>query len=161
MNQRMGWKGAHYQDKGGSQAASKAFNIKVELNFLNTEYDLEVFPESNITKQGLLFIGKIKPRQPSLPEYLLRWDEKNNHLNVDMIPEENFWKSETQGYKGHLPEKAVDHVGRAFSIVITTPKLRIIDGVVSFSLARDVAASVSTGSSVTASAEKKSKPHNA
>jgi len=154
MKERRGWKGARYQKKGFSQEASKVFNVKVELAYLNPDYDLELLQDNKITEQGLLLCGKLKPKQPSLPEFWFRWDEKGDHLNVDMIPDEGCqddWQNETHGYKGHRPQKVSDHPGRAFNLLITTPNLKAFEGVISFNLARDVAATVTIG--IHASAE--------
>jgi len=151
MNDKPHWKGARYQEQGGSRAATKVFNTKVELTYLNPQYELEILPESTITDQALLLVGRLTPRQESLPHFSLRWDEKCDHLNVDMIPQEESWQSETKGYKGHRPQKTDKHPGRAFLLIIKTPTLDVIDAVISFNLAREVSATVSIGVSATAS----------
>ena len=84
MKERRGWKGARYQDEGSGQEASKVFNIKVEFAYLNSDYDLVLLQGNEITGQGLLLCGKLKPKKPLLPEFLIRWDEKGDHLNVDI-----------------------------------------------------------------------------
>lgn len=149
MKKRQFWKGGRYQKKGYSREASEVFNIKVEeLVYKNPNYDLELFQEGKINEQGLLLCGKLKPQQPLLPEFWIRWDEKGDHLNVDMKSDEGCkddWEKETNGYKGHLPQKASDRLGKAFNLLITTPDLKVFDGVISFNLARDVKATVSIG----------------
>jgi len=142
------WKGARYQEKGSSREASKVFNIKVELVYLNPDYYLELLQNNEITEQGLLLCSKLKPQQPLLPEFRIRWDEKGDHLNVDMISDEGCqddWKNETHGYKGHRSQKASDRLGRAFNLLITTPDLKAFEGVISFNLARDAKATVTIG----------------
>ena len=143
MNSKPHWKGARYQGKGGSQAATKVFNTKVELNYLNPQHELEILSENAITAQGLLLVGRLTPKQQSLPQFSLRWDEKCNHLNVDIEPKEKSWQSETNGYIGHQPNKSDMHPGRAFSLIIKTPTLDVINAVISFNLARDMGAIVS------------------
>lgn len=141
MKDRNGWKGARYQDKGSSQQASKVFNIKYELDYLNPDYELEILLDNKITEQGLLLCAKLKPKRASLPEFWFRWDEKDDHLNVDMRPDEGFrdnWQNETHGYKGHRPERVSDRHERAFNLLITIPNLKVFNGVISFHLARDV-----------------------
>ena len=141
MNKKRGWKGARYQGIGFNQEANKVFNVRVELAYLNPDYDLELLQNNKITDQGLLLCGKLKPKLSSLPEFLFRWDEKGDHLNVDMIPDEGCqddWKSETNGFKGHRPERTSDRPGRAFKLLITTPNLKVFNGIISFDLARDV-----------------------
>ena len=142
------WKGSRYQEKGFSQEANQVLNIKVELEYLNHDYDLELLHANNITEQGLLLCGKLKPKLPSLPEFCFRWDEKGDHLNVDMIPCEGCkddWKNETHGYKGHRPQKTSDRSGRAFNLLIATPNFKVLEGVISFNLARDVVATTTIG----------------
>jgi hypothetical protein len=80
MKERSGWKGARYQGKEGSQQASRVFNIKYELAYLNPDYDLEIFQDNKITQQGLLLCGTLKPKLTSLPEFWIRWDEKMESL---------------------------------------------------------------------------------
>lgn len=75
MNKKHGWKGAGYQEQGVSQEASKVFNVKVELAYLNPDYELELLQDNKITEQGLLLCGKLKPKLPSLPEFWLRLDK--------------------------------------------------------------------------------------
>lgn len=145
---RRGWKGARYQENGSSREASKVFKIKVDPVYRNPDYDLELFPEGEITEQGLLLCGKLKPQQPLLPEFWIRWDEKGDHLDVDMKSDEGCqddWENETHGYKGHRPQKASDRLGRAFNLLITIPDLKVFEGVISFNLARGVKATVTIG----------------
>ncbi len=145
---RRGWKGARYQEKGSGREASKVFNIKDELVYLNPDYDLELLHDNEITEQGLLLCGKLKPQQPLLPEFWIRWDEKGDHLNVDMKSDEGCqddWNNETHGYRGHRPQKAGDRQGRAFNLLITTPDLKVFEGIISFNLARDAKAAVPIG----------------
>jgi hypothetical protein len=145
---RRGWKGARYQEKGSSREARKAFNIKVDYVYLNPDYDLKPLQDNEITEQGLLLCGKLKPQQPLLPEFWIRWDEKGDHLNVDMQSDkgcQDDWENETHGYKGHRSQKASDRPGRAFNLLITTPDLKVFEGVISFNVARDVKATVTIG----------------
>ena len=148
MKGRQFWKRGRYQKKGYSREARAVFNIKVEYRYLNPDYEFPPLQDNEITEQGLLLCGKLKPQQPLLPEFWIRWDEKGDHLNVDIKPDEGCkddWEKETNGYKGHLPQKASDCLGKAFNLLITTPDLKVFDGVISFNLARDVKATVSIG----------------
>lgn len=149
MDSKPRWKGVRYKGEGGGQAANGVFNIKVEpINYLNPKYELEILDDNPTTEQGLLLIGKLIPKQRSLPQFLLRWDEKGNHLNVDIVPQEEDWVRETNGYKGHRPDKVDGYKCRAFSLIIKIPTLNVIDAIISFNLARGV----STKSSITVSA---------
>jgi hypothetical protein len=153
MKKKGKWKGAHYQEEEASQGFLTAFNIKADITYIHDEYELVVLPKISITEQGLQLIGKIKPKNNTMPEFLIRWDEKDNHLNVDIVPEEKLWKRGIQGYKGHLAEKLKDRAGRAFSLIIETPASKVFNGVVSFNLARDRSLKTSTGMSATVTHE--------
>ncbi len=142
INKKRGWKGARFESEKGGMVASKAFNIKVDRKYLNTDYDLEILRENRINEQGLLLVGKLRPKQPSLPEFLFRWDEKKEELDIDMHGDANNredWISEKNGYKGHHAEK-VTNGGRNFKVLIKTPKLKVFEGVISFNLTRGITA---------------------
>ena len=142
MKERSGWKGARYQDKEGSQQASRVFNIKYELAYLNPDYDLEILQDNKITQQGLLLCGTLKPKLTSLPEFWIRWDEKKEELDVDMHGDSKHredWINEKNGYKGHHTVK-IKKEGRYFKVSIKIPTMKVIGGVVSFNLARDITA---------------------
>lgn len=141
-NDKPRWKGARFQSNQQSQAAIKVFNInKIEVNYLNPQYKLDIEPDYAITDQGLLLVGKLMPTQQSLPSFSLRWDEKDDHLNVDILPEDNCWQNETKGYKGHRPQKTDQYPGRAYALIVKTPTLNVVDAIISFNLARDVSIS--------------------
>jgi len=146
MDKKRGWKGARYQDKAGSQEASKVFNVKVKTEYLNPDYDLEPLQDNRITEQGLLLCAKLKPKIPSLPEFWFRWDEKKDELDVDMYGDTNNrkdWNNERNGYKEHHTVK-MKKEARHFKVSIKTPKLNVFNGVISFHLRRDVTISPPT-----------------
>jgi hypothetical protein len=148
MKERSGWKGVRYQEKGLSREAGQVLGVKVELEYLNANYELELLPGNKTAEQGLLLCGKLKPKQPSLPEFWLRWDEKGDHLNVDIVADQERrydWQNETNGYKGHRPQKASDYPGRAFRLSIAIPESNIFKGIISFNLARNVEVSATIG----------------
>jgi len=144
MQNKPRWKGARCESEGFSQAATKVFNTRVEINSLDNEYDLEI-PMNTITDQGLLIVGGLIPKRSDLPSFTLRWDEKADHLNVDMSPQEKDWEIEINGYKGHRLQKSTSHDGRAFVLIIKTPTVNVIDAIISFNLARDICATASIG----------------
>ena len=159
MKDKSGWKGARYQDKGGGHQASRVFNIKCELAYLNPDYDLEILQENKITQQGLLLCGTLKPKLDSLPEFWFRWDEKKQELDVDMRRDSKHkedWVNEKNGYKGHHTVR-MKKEGRHFKVSIETPAMIVFGGVISFNLARDAAFSVTlkTHTSVNVSVNKK------
>ena len=140
MKIRDGWKGARYQQEGGGQEASRVFNIRFETEYLNPYYDLEILEDNSISKQGLLLCGKLKPRQSSLPEFWFRWDEKEDELDVDMHGDSKHkkdWKKSKNGCTGHKATK-MKKEGRHFRVSIEMPKMKVFDGVISFSLERGI-----------------------
>jgi hypothetical protein len=145
VKDRPRWKGARCQGTGGSRAATKVFDTKVQVNYLSPRYKLDMLSENQITSQGLLLLGRVIPEEKGLPQFTIRWDEKSNHLNVDIMPEEECWQSETNGYKGHEPARMAQYPGRAFSLIIKTPKLDVIDAVIFFALTREVCVTDSLG----------------
>jgi hypothetical protein len=145
------WKGSSYKAKGQSETASKVFNVKVNVNYLNPQYDIDIPQENKITDQGLLLVGKIVPKQHYLPQFSLRWDEKDNHLNVDILPKEIDWESENNGYIGHTLQKVNQSQGRAFSLIIKIPGQSVIDAIITLNLARDMEISESIGVHVSTS----------
>jgi hypothetical protein len=161
IKERNGWKGARYQDEGGSQQASGVFNITHESEHLNPDYNLEILENNTISKQGLLLCGKLIPKHPSLPEFSLRWDEKSDALDVDMHGDskhKNDWKYSRNGYTGHHAAK-LKREGRHFQVSIEMPTMKVFYGIISFNLARDVSAAVKTGLNASAeiSVDRKSK----
>jgi hypothetical protein len=147
MKKGSGWKGARHQDKRGSQQASGVFNIKYESAYLNPDYDLEILQDDKISEQGLLLCGKLKPKIPSLPEFWLRWDEKEEELDIDMHGDSKHrkdWNNSRNGYIGHHAVR-MKKEGRHFKVSIETPTMKVYDGVISFNLARDVTAIAKIG----------------
>jgi len=134
------WKASRYDDeKGGGREASQVIHPNIDLIYLHPSYQLIEFNENTITNQGLLLVGKIVPKQTGLPEFLLRWDEKDGHLNIDIAPSTKYWRSETHGYKGHTPLKTKNLNGRIFLLNITTPEIgTVVDGTISFGLGRSL-----------------------
>ena len=140
MKQRGGWKGSRYQNKEGSQQASRIFNIKYESMYLNPDYYLEILQDNTITEQGLLLCAKLIPNHSTLPEFQIRWDEKEEKLDVDIHGDSKHkkdWTSSRNGYAGHHAIR-LQKEGRHFQVSIETPIMKVFDGVLSFNLARGI-----------------------
>ena len=87
--------------------AKAILNISEAREYVHPDYDL-VLGERQIGPTGLLTIAKLKlknPRTGSLPEFVFRWDDKDDHLDVDSLSalekEQRLFKRETDGYYGH------------------------------------------------------------
>ena len=141
MSKKRGWKGACFKNEKGGIAASRVFNIKqIKTNYSNPDYDLELYQTNEITKEGLLLVGKLKSKISTLPEFWLRWDEKKEELDVDMYGDSKHredWINSRNGYKGHHTQK-VTGGGRDFQVSIKIPNVNVFQGVLRFSLERDL-----------------------
>lgn len=142
------WKGVDHKAKDAEGKVQKAFNIKADVQDLSQDYDLEFCRESVTTQQGLLVVARLKPRKASLPGFSFRWDEKPNHLNVDIHgvgkAEESQFRNSRQGYRGHIFPKTIGQ-GRAFDVDIGTPSGDVFKGRIGLNLARDMSCTVKIG----------------
>jgi hypothetical protein len=137
MNHRLGWKGSNYQDESSSETVDRTFNVEImNLAYSNPNYSLDFPNETCVPISGWSVIGRLTPKDKSLPSFLIRWDEKHNHVNVDMTPKKRGWEKETNGYTGHTLHQAKQFSGRSFALVIKIPEFDVIDAVISFNLAR-------------------------
>ena len=137
MDKKGRWKGTRFESEGFTREASKFLDVKVEEPYhCNSDYKLELYPGQEVTSTGLLVIAKLKPEKSSLPEFWFRWDEKADHLNVDMKPKHKDWGGEKNGYEGHRPKKV--GTGRRFEVSIKIPGIDVFHGIISFSLFKKV-----------------------
>ena len=147
MNKKRGWKGARFESNKGGKTARRVFNIRLLEGYYYKDYNLELYQTNEITKEGLLLVGKLKPKIPSLPEFWIRWDEKKQELDVDMHGDSEHrddWINSRNGYEGHHT-KRVTNGGTNFKVSIKIPNVNVFQGVLSFNLARDVAATITIG----------------
>jgi hypothetical protein len=136
VSKKRGWKGARFESNKGGSTDRRVFNIKFLEEYCNQKYKLERYETNEITKEGLLLIGKLKPKVSTLPEFWFRWDAKEQELDVDMYGDVNSkenWDNEKNGYKGHHTEKYING-RRNFKVLINIPKLKVFKGVISFNL---------------------------
>jgi len=136
--------------------ARRAFNVSERHTFIHTEYDM-FLDGAQIGPTGLLVIARLKPRNAAigtLPEFVLRWDEKDKHLDVDPVhvseAEERQFRRGTSGYYGHHGDK-LDSGPRVFEVNIGWHGQPIYHGEIGFSLGREVEARVALGLSASAS----------
>jgi hypothetical protein len=136
--------------------ARRAFNVSEQHTFIHAEYDM-VLDGAQIGPTGLLIIARLKPRNATigtLPEFVLRWDEKDKHLDVDPVDvseaEERQFRRGTRGYYGHHAHK-LDSGPRVFEANIGWNGQAIYHGEIRFNLAREAEARVALGLSASAS----------
>jgi len=138
MNHKGRWKGSRFKGNEGGSTDRKVFNIKVvECDYCNPDYDLEILEGNEIDDEGLLLIGKLKPKVDELPEFWLRWDARKDALDVD-IYEGSKKKDWGKGYRGHHTERIEKESGRNYKVLIEMPKMKVYEGMLGFNLERDV-----------------------
>lgn len=136
--------------------ARSAFNISERHTFIHPEYDI-VLDSGQIGPTGLLVIARLQPKNATigtLPEFVLRWDEKDNHLDVDPVDvlkaEESQFKKGTSNYYGHHADK-LRSGPRVFEINIGWHGRLVYHGEIRFNLAREAEARVAIELSTSAS----------
>lgn len=86
--------------------------VKTDIDYKSKDYDLECYSGGEITKTGRLDIAALKPKRESLPEFVFRWDEKTESLDVDILNvSENAkrkFRQEVEGYRGHHTRRIPD-----------------------------------------------------
>jgi hypothetical protein len=116
---------------------SRISNLAVTVKHLDPEY--EARPCSGVeTEMGFLEILKIAPNAGQQPRFTARWDQKPEHLDLDMHGASNTairnFKNNRNGYRGHHTDRSENPEQRIFEVAIEIPPNRIIfEGEVSFS----------------------------
>jgi hypothetical protein len=92
------------EERDGAKAT---LDVSGEHEYIHPDYDL-VLGEGKIGPTGLLSIARLRlknPRTGSLPEFVLRWDDKDDCLDVDSLSEleeeQRLFKKGTGEYYGH------------------------------------------------------------
>ena len=123
--------------------ARRAFNVSERHTFIHAEYEI-VLDGAQIGPTGPLIIARLKRKNATtgtLPEFVLRWDEKDNRLDVDPVgvseAEERQFKKGPSGYYGHHADK-LDSGPRVFEANIGWHGQPIYHGEIRFNLAREV-----------------------
>jgi len=140
MSKKHDWKGARFKSDKMGRVARRAFNIKPLEVHCNQDYNLEMYKDNEINTEGLLLVGKLKPKVSSLPEFWLRWDEKKEELDIDMHGDSKHksdWDNSRNGYEGHHTDKVINE-GWNFKVSIKIPNVNVFQGVISFSLERNL-----------------------
>lgn len=139
--------------------AFKTNEVKVKQDYIDARYELFHYPRNEITPTGLLTVGELKPKDNTLPEFLFRWDEKAESLDVDInnISEEikRKFKAGKEGYEGHHTKRVPDEKNRIFEVSIKIPGITVFEGEISFGLHRELEVTVNSKASVSVCVEKK------
>ncbi len=118
---------------------TKAFNLQIDTKYIHPDYKLHNYPEeSNLSKTGLLKLFTIKTKVKSnKPLFSVRWDEKNNEVDIDILNVEKnintLFKAEKSGCLGHHTQRTSESP-RIFYILIKTPNQTIYEGNITFNI---------------------------
>lgn len=137
--------------------ARATLNVSEEHKYIHPDYDL-VLGEGEISPTGLLAIATLKlknPRTGVLPEFILRWDDKDDRLDVDSLSklekEQRLFRKGTGEYYGHHSVR-ISFSHRVFEINLAWRGQVIYHGKLKFNLSRDVEARDAVVLKATASA---------
>jgi len=125
----------------------KAFvvnNMDVKVLHIDPDYDLEKCPRSKITPTGLLTIAKLNPKKERLPKFIIRWDERADTIDIDIYGVSKtvmkYFRNDTNGYRGHHPEKIMLPEGPIYLVNIEIPRRIVFIGFITeLSLSRMLA----------------------
>jgi hypothetical protein len=136
--------------------ARSAPKISEQHTFIHADYEI-VIEHALIRHTGPLIIARLKPKDTrigTLPTFVFRWDERDNHLDVDPVnvseAETSQFKDGTGGYCGHHTVKFSSNL-RTFAADIGWRAERIYQGQITFNLARNVKCDVAVGVSTSVS----------
>jgi len=130
--------------------ARLASNVSERHIFVRPEYDI-VLDGSEIGPTGPLVIARLKPKHATtgtLPEFVLRWDEKDNHLDVDPVSvskaDANRFRQGAGDCYGHHAVK-LPSAPRVFGVKVVWHGRLLYHGEIGFSLAREVESRTAIG----------------
>lgn len=101
-------------------------DIIVTTTFISAEYcqPPTSIREVRTSETGHLELLRIEPNRAGLPSFSVRWDHKDNSVDIDLISineeEVACFKAEKCGYRGHHTDK-LDQPSRTHVIDIETP----------------------------------------
>ncbi len=117
--------------------AAPDFAVKVHVDYLDENYDFEVYEKGELTEHARLIVARLRPKIATLPHFSFRWDYRYDHLNVDIhgvgMVERDWFREGRHGYGGHLPRRLGDPE-RTFEPNIWLPGTHVFRGRMSFTL---------------------------
>ncbi|HNY36224.1 MAG TPA: hypothetical protein PLD14_00990 [Candidatus Pacearchaeota archaeon] len=118
-------------------AVDKAFNIKIETQYLHPEYLINSEKQEFIGTTGLLKIFELTSPNSLKPFFWGRWDPKEKVMDIDIYNTNNntkkYFKNNKKNCRGHHPE-LIDIVNRTFKVSISILGENIYQGLVFFSI---------------------------
>ena len=144
--------------------ARSAPNVNERHTLIHPEYEI-ILDGQQIGPTGLLVIARLRPMNATtrtLPEFVFRWDEKDNHLDVDPVDvseaEGSKFRKGTGSYYGHRARK-LQSGSRIFQANIGWHGYRIYRGEIGFNLAREAEIRAGIRLSVSASMSSTNRDH--
>ena len=123
----------HVASKGH---VARISNLKIAHKHIHPDYACEPC-DGKLSETGKLELLKVMPKSGEGPFFIARWDQKPEHLDIDMKNATNSairsFKKNRHGYRGHHTMRASNPNERVFDVKIETPDGVIVDGTVSFS----------------------------
>ena len=121
--------------------ASKTNIILIkEIDFLDSEYSPQLFSDNEIAPTGQLLICKLSPKNACDPEFVFRWDEQKDTMDIDIRQVtkkmEQEFKEDKNGFSGHHPKRLIKTDGRFFEICLKVPQKVVFKGTVEVTLHR-------------------------
>jgi hypothetical protein len=115
----------------------KISSPKVEIRYIHPDYVFH-FEEGGLTDTGLLNVFKIDSlTSPSCPQFVGRWDQSVETLDVDVFNVSTTsgvkFRAGKDGFTGHHPQRLSDS-NRSYNITVRLPTGMIFDGSVSFNV---------------------------
>jgi len=148
------WKGTKCKGDNFEQGADGAFNVSWQVCYRDKGYILERYKEPRTAPDGRLIIAKLRNKKGIPPSFLVRWDEKDDHLNVDikgvMDTEVESFEKGNGGYSGHC-FKRIKADGSTFEVDIRIPDKQIFHGCVKFNINHMAKSAIPIGLEVSAS----------
>jgi hypothetical protein len=144
--------------------AESAFEIISQNHYLDEDYALNKVPISIVTPTGLLAVVRLEPSVAGLPSFVIRWDDKQNTIDVDLegnAGDRDAFRHERNGYRGHHPV-TISVEPRVFKVDIQLPKRKVYEALLTFNVGRSVTLAETLQLQVEFSAEllpKDRKPH--
>jgi hypothetical protein len=110
-------------------------NLEVNPTVIHPDYKSEPC-DGILSETGKLEILKLVPKSGDGPNFVARWDQGPQQLDIDMHGASpsavKKFKNDRGGYKGHHTSRTADPNKRVFDIQIQMPTGMIFDGTVSF-----------------------------
>lgn len=116
------------------------------MEYCHPEYVFKACPTCKTEGRGPLIVATLEPTDKTRPSFLLRWDPRGDHLNVDIKnvsrQEKELFEEEKQGYIGHLSRMVA---GKLFDVKISMPTEKVFMGKISFKIHENITSDENVG----------------